>query len=65
MLLAAKETVVKAQIHAGGRGKGYFKENNFKGGVKLCNTYGTLFVHALFLKNNSHKSITDQLRLRI
>lgn len=36
--LAAKETVVKAQIHAGGRGKGYFKENNFKGGVKLCNT---------------------------
>jgi len=36
--LAAKEIVVKAQIHAGGRGKGFFKENNFKGGVKLCNT---------------------------
>ena len=36
---AAKEIVVKAQIHAGGRGKGFFKENNFKGGVKLCNTY--------------------------
>jgi succinyl-CoA synthetase beta subunit len=27
--------VVKAQIHAGGRGKGVFK-NGFKGGVKLC-----------------------------
>ena len=29
--------VVKAQIHAGGRGKGTFK-NGFKGGVKLCST---------------------------
>jgi succinyl-CoA synthetase beta subunit len=29
--------VVKAQIHAGGRGKGIFK-NGFKGGVKLCST---------------------------
>src|SRR3954470_4153489 len=27
--------VVKAQIHAGGRGKGTFK-NGFKGGVHLC-----------------------------
>src|SRR5204863_9180403 len=27
--------VVKAQIHAGGRGKGTFK-SGFKGGVKLC-----------------------------
>lgn len=35
---SSKEIVVKAQIHAGGRGKGHFKENNFKGGVKLCNT---------------------------
>lgn len=33
--MAAKEYVVKAQIHAGGRGKGYFVENNFKGGVHL------------------------------
>jgi succinyl-CoA synthetase beta subunit len=33
--LNAKEYVVKAQIHAGGRGKGYFVENNFKGGVHL------------------------------
>ena len=29
--------VVKAQIHAGGRGKGTFT-NGFKGGVKLCTT---------------------------
>src|SRR5580704_9834261 len=29
--------VVKAQIHAGGRGKGIFK-NGFKGGVKLCSS---------------------------
>ena len=29
--------VVKAQIHAGGRGKGVFK-NGFKGGVHLCET---------------------------
>jgi succinyl-CoA synthetase beta subunit len=31
------ELVVKAQIHAGGRGKGTFT-NGFKGGVKLCKT---------------------------
>lgn len=30
--------VVKAQIHAGGRGKGVF-DNGFKGGVQLCKTY--------------------------
>jgi succinyl-CoA synthetase beta subunit len=32
-----RRVVVKAQIHAGGRGKGTF-ESGFKGGVKLCNT---------------------------
>jgi succinyl-CoA synthetase beta subunit len=31
--------VVKAQIHAGGRGKGHFT-NGFKGGVHLCKTAG-------------------------
>ena len=31
------ELVVKAQIHAGGRGKGTFK-NGFKGGVHLVKT---------------------------
>ena len=32
-----RRVVVKAQIHAGGRGKGTF-ESGFKSGVKLCNT---------------------------
>ena len=31
----AKTVVIKAQIHAGGRGKGTFK-SGFQGGVKLC-----------------------------
>jgi succinyl-CoA synthetase beta subunit len=35
--LGSGELVVKAQIHAGGRGKGTF-QNGFKGGVHLCRT---------------------------
>src|SRR5947207_15897631 len=35
--LGTKNLVVKAQIHAGGRGKGTFA-NGFKGGVHLCKT---------------------------
>jgi len=35
--LKSKELVIKAQILAGGRGKGVFS-NGFKGGVHLCNT---------------------------
>ena len=35
--IAPAEIVVKAQIHAGGRGKGTFA-NGFKGGVHLCKT---------------------------
>src|SRR5436190_20665951 len=35
--IAPAEIVVKAQIHAGGRGKGTFV-NGFKGGVRLCKT---------------------------
>ena len=35
--LKTSHLVVKAQIHAGGRGKGVFK-NGFKGGVKLCSS---------------------------
>jgi len=34
----AKEIVVKAQVHAGGRGKGHFRETGFKGGVHLVQT---------------------------
>jgi succinyl-CoA synthetase beta subunit len=29
---------VKAQVLGGGRGMGYFKENNFKGGVHIVDT---------------------------
>src|SRR5437868_8375531 len=36
-VLAPAEVVVKAQIHAGGRGKGTFA-NGFKGGVHVCKT---------------------------
>jgi len=32
---AVKEYVVKAQVHAGGRGKGHFLEDGFKGGVHV------------------------------
>jgi succinyl-CoA synthetase beta subunit len=35
--LGTGEIVVKAQVHAGGRGKGTFK-NGFKGGVHICKT---------------------------
>src|SRR5881396_412792 len=35
--IAPAEIVVKAQIHAGGRGKGTFA-NGFKGGVHVCKT---------------------------
>jgi succinyl-CoA synthetase, beta subunit len=35
--IAPAEIVVKAQIHAGGRGKGTFS-NEFKGGVHICKT---------------------------
>jgi len=36
--LNVKEYVVKAQVHAGGRGKGHFVENGYKGGVKIVKT---------------------------
>merc|ERR1719487_1530547 len=36
--LAVKEYVVKAQVHAGGRGKGHFVENGYKGGVQFGTT---------------------------
>jgi succinyl-CoA synthetase beta subunit len=37
--------VIKAQIHAGGRGKGKF-QSGFQGGVKLCGTAGEIFDNA-------------------
>ena len=33
-----KGYAIKAQVHAGGRGLGYFKENSFKGGVHVVST---------------------------
>jgi succinyl-CoA synthetase beta subunit len=43
--------VVKAQIHAGGRGKGTFK-SGFKGGVKLCKTAVEVFDNARAMMGN-------------
>eukprot|EP01084_Bolivina_argentea_P198403 339742_1 len=34
----ARDLICKSQILAGGRGKGYFVETNFKGGVKVCDS---------------------------
>ena len=52
-LFAQGETVVaiKAQIHAGGRGKGTFKDG-FKGGVRLCKTAGEVFEDARAMLGN-------------
>lgn len=44
-------TVLKSQIHAGGRGKGTFK-NGFKGGVKLCKTADDVFKNATAMLGN-------------
>ena len=43
--------VVKAQIHAGGRGKGTFK-SGFQGGVKLCRTAEDVFEKAKAMLGN-------------
>jgi len=52
-LLAQGHTriVVKAQIHAGGRGKGTFK-SGFQGGVKICQTAGDVFEKASAMLGN-------------
>src|SRR6516162_11096157 len=49
--LNTKDLVIKAQIHAGGRGKGTFK-NGFKGGVKLCKTADEVFENAKAMLGN-------------
>ena len=46
-----KLAVVKAQIHAGGRGKGTFK-SGFKGGVKLCKSADEVFEVAKAMLGN-------------
>jgi succinyl-CoA synthetase beta subunit len=52
-LFAKGETlvVIKAQIHAGGRGKGTFK-SGFQGGVKLCKTADDVFEKAKAMLGN-------------
>src|SRR5262245_47580095 len=47
----AATVVVKAQIHAGGRGKGTFK-NGFQGGVKLCRTADEVVANAKAMLGN-------------
>jgi succinyl-CoA synthetase beta subunit len=46
-----KLVVIKAQVHAGGRGKGTFK-NGFKGGVHLCKTAQDVFDKAKAMLGN-------------
>lgn len=46
-----KLVIVKAQIHAGGRGKGTFT-TGFKGGVKLCLTVDEVFQNASAMLGN-------------
>ena len=43
--------VIKAQIHAGGRGKGTFK-SGFQGGVKICQTAADVFEKATAMLGN-------------
>lgn len=57
MFLAVKEFVVKAQILAGGRGKGHF-DNGFKGGVHL--TKDKKEAYSLAQKMLGHRLITKQ-----
>lgn len=40
-----KKVIIKSQIHAGGRGKGVFK-NGHKGGVKVCTTPAEVYANA-------------------
>ena len=46
-----KVVVIKAQVHAGGRGKGTFK-NGFKGGVHLCKSAEDVFEKAKAMLGN-------------
>src|SRR5205807_71407 len=47
----ASRLVIKAQVHAGGRGKGTFK-SGFKGGVQLCQTADQVFQNAKAMLGN-------------
>jgi succinyl-CoA synthetase beta subunit len=57
--LATPVTVVKAQIHAGGRGKGRFKDDpNGKGGVRVCKTVDEVGANAQAMLG--HDLVTKQ-----
>jgi len=47
----ATRLVIKAQVHAGGRGKGTFK-SGFKGGVQICTTADAVFQNAKAMLGN-------------
>ncbi|HWH72539.1 MAG TPA: ATP-grasp domain-containing protein, partial [Candidatus Sulfotelmatobacter sp.] len=47
----AQLIAVKSQIHAGGRGKGTFKDG-FRGGVKLCRTATEVYTNAKAMLGN-------------
>ena len=47
----ARLIAVKSQVHAGGRGKGTFK-NGFKGGVKLCRTADEVYENTKAMLGN-------------
>lgn len=52
IILDVKEYVIKAQILAGGRGKGHF-DNGFKGGVQITQEYINNYIIIIFyLLNN-------------
>src|SRR4029078_1296837 len=57
--LATPITVVKAQIHAGGRGKGRFKNDpNGKGGVRIAKSIDEVGTHAAAMLG--HELVTKQ-----
>jgi succinyl-CoA synthetase beta subunit len=57
--LGSPVTVVKAQIHAGGRGKGRFKNDpNGKGGVRVSKTVDEVGANAQAML--SHELVTKQ-----
>jgi succinyl-CoA synthetase beta subunit len=57
--LGSSITVVKAQIHAGGRGKGRFKDDpNGKGGVRIAKSLDEVGVHAHAMLG--HELVTKQ-----
>jgi succinyl-CoA synthetase beta subunit len=57
--LGSAVTVVKAQIHAGGRGKGRFKDDpNGKGGVRVCKSIEEVGANAAAMLG--HELVTKQ-----